>query len=193
VRVKETATAYKAEKKIHSYNDLIELPDDGNRYEIIDGELIMSPSPKIIHQAVSRNLEYELITFAKKNNSGYVYHAPCDVFFDDFNVLQPDIIFITSQNKNIITEANIKGVPDLVMEILSPSTGYYDLVSKKEKYEQYGIKEYWIVDPEKQWIEIYVLENNAYKMYNRQDKEGQIESLILKDFSVKFKNIFTQE
>jgi Uma2 family endonuclease len=157
MKVKETAQAYRTEKKIYTYQDYANLPDDRNLYEILKGELIMTPSPVTIHQIISSRLERALDVFLDANSIGIFFHAPYDVILNEINVIQPDIIFVLNENSQIITEKNIKGCPDLIIEILSPGTAYYDLIDKKEIYETFGVKEYWIVDPKKQWIEIYIL------------------------------------
>lgn len=190
MKVKETAAAYRTQKKIYTYQDYLNLPNDRNRYEIINGELIMTPAPKIIHQDISRNIGIELALFVQKHKLGKVYYAPCDIVLSNENVVQPDILFILKENMNIITEDNIQGAPDIVIEILSPSTGYYDLVAKKEIYETFGVKEYWIVDPKKQWIEIYILKENKYNLHQRADKAGKIQSHLLKWFEIDLETVF---
>ena len=190
MKVKETAAAYRTQKKIYTYQDYLNLPNDRNRYEIINGELIMTPAPKIIHQDISRNIEIELALFVQKHKLGKVYDAPCDIVLSNENVVQPDILFISKENMDIITEDNIQGAPDIVVEILSPSTGYYDLVAKKEIYETFGVKEYWIVDPKMQWVEIYIIKENRFNLYQRIEKTGKIQSQLLKGFELDLEIIF---
>jgi Uma2 family endonuclease len=182
----------KGEKKVYTYEDYLKLPDDGNRYEILNGELIMTAAPYIPHQRICGKLFIELTNFITKNNIGEVFIAPCDVFFDEKNVYQPDIIFISSENKNIIIEANIKGSPDLLIEIISPSTAYYDLFEKKEIYEKFGVKEYWIIDPQKHWIEIYTLKQNKYSLFSRIEKKGKIKSSLLKKLDIDASKLFKE-
>jgi Uma2 family endonuclease len=186
MKVKETAQAYRAEKKIYTYQDYANLPDDRNLYEILKGELVMTPSPITIHQRMSSILFNMFFNFIEKQQIGEIFSAPFDVVLNATNVVQPDIIFISNDNKQIITEKNIQGAPDLIIEILSPSTAYYDLIDKKEIYETFGVKEYWIVDPKKQWIEIYILKD----LHRRADKTGKIQSHLLKEFEIELKAIF---
>jgi len=190
MKVKETTAAYRTQKKIYTYQDYLNLPNDRNRYEIIKGELIMTPAPKIIHQDISRNIEIELALFVQKHKLGKVYYAPCDIVLSNENVVQPDILFIPKENMDIITEDNIQGAPDLIIEILSPSTAYYDLIDKKEIYETFGVKEYWIVDPKKQWVEIYILKGNMFSLHKRTKKTGKIQSQLLKGFELDLEIIF---
>ncbi len=175
-----------------TYWEYTALPDDGNRYEIINGELKMTPAPKISHQEISLNIEYEIRTHIKKHNLGKVFDAPVDVLLENKIVVQPDIVFILKENYEIITEDNIKGAPDLIIEILSPSTTHYDMFEKKEIYEKYGVKEYWIVDPDKQWVEVYVSHNKKFKLIQKAEKEGRIKSFVINEFYIDFKTIFEE-
>jgi len=190
MKVKETSPRYLTQKKLFTYQDYIDLPEDGKRYEIINGELIMAPSPSTGHQDVSGNLLFEMRKFLEKNKAGKIYHAPIDVVLSEHQVFQPDILFITNENAKIITEKNISGPPDLVIEILSPTTGYYDLIEKKEIYEKFGVREYWIVDPKKQWVEIYFLEGGKFKSIQRLEKAGILKSHILEGFEIALETIF---
>ena len=185
-----TGSKISRKKKKYSYDDYVKIPDDGKRYEILNGELIMSPSPTTLHQRVAGKLFIELKTFVEKNNLGEVFISPYDVILNDDDIVQPDIIFVSNENENIITEENIKGSPDLLIEILSPSTGYYDLVEKKDIYEKSGIKEYWIVDPQKKWIEVYSLKQHKYYLFNRIEKKGKIKSIVLNSLDLDIHKIF---
>ncbi len=192
MHVKESATKYPSNQKIFTYEDYLKLSDDGNRYEIINGELIMTPAPIPRHQIVSMELVFQLKPFVDKHQLGLIFHPPCDVLLTEKDLVQPDIFFIAKENQKIISEKNIQGSPDLIVEILSPITAYYDLIEKKELYGKFGVKEYWIVDPKKQWVEIYILEDNKYKLHQRGDKSGKIQSFLLKRFEIELKNIFQQ-
>ena len=132
----------------------------------------MTPSPIPQHQRISRKIEFMLEKFVTENDLGEVFDAPCDVYLDDENVVQPDILFISKERLNIIGEKNIQGAPDLVIEIISEITAYRDLVQKKKLYARFGVKEYWIVIPEEGSVEIYIPKDNAYqllKIYNKDD------------------------
>jgi Uma2 family endonuclease len=138
-----------------TYEDYALLPDDGRRHEIIDGEHYVNPSPNTKHQRIGKKLVIALVTYAEPRNFGEVFWAPYDVVLSNFDVVEPDIIFVSAARKHIITAANIKGAPDLVVEILSPSTRKYDKAVKFELYDAMGIAEYWIVDPERETVSIY--------------------------------------
>ncbi len=126
----------------------------------------------------------------KTNSVGEVLYAPVDVVINETNVFQPDILFVSNENSKIITQKNVTGPPDLVIEILSPSTGYYDLTEKKEIYAEFGVKEYWIVDPKKKWVEIYINETRKFKSEQRLEKSGILKSLTLSRFEIRMEKIF---
>jgi len=177
------------EKKKHTYNDYLKTTDD-KRYELINGELIMPPSPATIHQRISANIEFELRKFVIKNNLGEVFYAPYDVYFDDENVPQPDILFIARERSNIIGEKNVQGAPDITIEIVSKSSAYNDLVVKKSLYEKFGVMEYWIVIPDEKTIEIYLLEGKSYNLFKKYTLQDTLESPLLKGFRLMLKEIF---
>src|SRR4030042_2825586 len=151
------------EKKKYTYEDYLKTPDD-KRYELIEGELLMTPSPATKHQRISRELEFVILKFVKANNLGEVFDAPCDVYLDNENVVQPDILFISKESLNIIGEKNIQGAPDLAIDIISENTAYRDLVQKKKLYAKFGVKEYWVVVPGEESIEVYTLKDNTYML-----------------------------
>lgn len=130
-----------------TYEDYVLFPEDGQRHEIIDGEHYVSPAPTPKHQRVSMRLSSRLHVFAEENRLGEVLAAPTDVLLSRHDILQPDILFISNQRSRIITEKNIQGAPDLVVEILSESTRKLDEKIKLARYELLGVSETWIVDP----------------------------------------------
>lgn len=136
--------------------DFRNLPEGPPYYQLINGELIMSPSPNLYHQIISRNIEFVLLKYLEKNPVGQLYHAPLDVFLTDENAFEPDIIFVANENAHILTDY-VEGAPDLVVEILSPSTGRYDRDTKRKVYAETGVKELWLVFPKAQKIEIFHL------------------------------------
>jgi len=140
-----------------TYRDYKSLPEsETKRYELIEGELIMVPSPNIYHQRISGRIEFLLRDFVEKNKLGEVFYAPCDVHLGD-NVVQPDILFISKEHSYVIIKEEVKGAPDLVIEILSPATAKRDRTIKRALYARYGVSEYWLVDPEKKIIEVLTL------------------------------------
>jgi Uma2 family endonuclease len=129
------------------------------RYELLDGDMIMVPAPTTSHQRVSRNLGFLLLQFVREHRLGEIFLAPVDVVFgqgDQREVVQPDILWVSRERQGIVTEQEIQGAPDLVIEILSPGTEERDRGYKKALYARYGVKECWIVDPVVQTIEVHV-------------------------------------
>ena len=177
------------EKRKCTYEDYLKTPDD-ERYELIGGELLMTPSPVPKHQRISRKIEFMLEKFVTENDLGEVFDVPCDVHLDDENVVQPDILFISKDRLNIIGEKNIECAPDFVIEILSKSTAYRDLVQKKRLYSRFGVKEFWIVIPGEESIEVYILKDNTFLLYRTYSKNEILESPYLKGFKIELKGIF---
>ena len=177
------------EKKKYTYEDYLKTPED-ERYELLEGELIMSPSPVPKHQRISRELEFEILKVVKANDLGEVFDAPCEVYLDDVNVVQPDILFISKERLNVIGEKNIQGAPDLVIEIISESTAYRDLVQKKKLYAKFSVKEYWIVVPGEDLIEVYILKDNTYVLHKTYHKGDILESSYLRDLRIELGKIF---
>ncbi|HEB11892.1 MAG TPA: Uma2 family endonuclease [Spirochaetales bacterium] len=179
-----------AKKTKLTYNDYLKTQDD-KRYELIEGELIMTPSPVTYHQWVSKNIEYELEKFVREKKTGRVFDAPYDVCLDNENVLQPDILYISGERFNIIGEKNVQGAPDLVVEILSESTAYNDLIKKKKLYAKYGVKEYWIVDPGEKSIEVYSLVGKEYVISSSFSMNDNLESPLLTGLNIELASVFS--
>lgn len=176
-------------KKKYTYEDYLKTPDD-KRYELIEGELYMTPSPNTRHQKISRELEFRLMKFVKEKGLGEVFDAPFDVYLDEENVVQPDILFVSNDRLEIIGEDNIKGAPDLVIEILSENTAYRDTIQKKMLYARFGVKEYWIVAPKEEIIEVYVLRERDYTLSCTYHKEDVAASRVIDGFKVELREIF---
>lgn len=172
-----------------TYQDYLHLPED-RRYELIEGELFMVPAPESYHQDVSRNLEFILWEFVKENDLGKVYYAPTDVVLSREDVVQPDILFIEKGRLGIVKEKNVQGAPDLIIEILSPSLRYRDRVHKKKLYRKYGVREYWIVDPQKKQIEQMHLEEGGYRTVGLYGLGDTLEPTMLKGLKVRLKEVF---
>ena len=150
---------------------------EGTLVQLINNQLVIAAVPLDVHQHVSGEIYYDLFGHVKKNNSGQVRVAPYDVYLSNRNVFQPDICFIANENLNKIEEDGLHGAPDLVIELLSPSTSKYDLDDKKDVYERYGVKEYFIVEPATKSIAHYWLVNGEYE--KQQTKDGTITSKLL--------------
>lgn len=138
-----------------TYDDYVLLPNDGRRYEILDGELYVNPAPNTKHQRVVLNLALALATFVRTNRLGEVFVAPYDVVLSDIDVVEPDLMFIGNARMVIITEANAQGSPDLVIEVLSEGTRRYDETVKMKRYERFGVAEYWLINPDDRTVKVY--------------------------------------
>jgi len=138
-----------------TYDDLLALPEDGLRHELIDGEHYVTPAPTLRHQRVSRRLTVALDRFIERHDSGELFYAPCDVVFSPVNVVEPDLVFVAREHLGLLTESNIQGAPDLVVEILSPSTRKVDEDVKRQLYDRMGVREYWLADPLRDTIRVY--------------------------------------
>jgi Uma2 family endonuclease len=171
-------------KKKYTADDYMML-EEGAPFQLINHELVMSPSPLPIHQQVLFQLSEIIVLFNIQNGrKGRWMYAAMDVKFDEGNVLQPDVLYISEERKSEIIKDKIEGAPDLVIEILSPSNAYYDLRQKKDIYEKYGVKEYIIIDPIAKSAELYALKDGVYSLHQKA-REGEIlHSLILPGFNV---------
>lgn len=160
-----------------TYEDLLALPDDGKRYEIIEGELLELPAPSYLHQVVSSELHALLHEFVRSKQLGRVTAVPQDVRFSDSNVVQPDLVFLGNENAHLVRRGRINGTPDLGIEILSPSNAGVDLVRKLWLYMKFGVREYWVVEPDTQSIVVYEHEGNRYVTIPQAD--GIVRSRVL--------------
>ena len=145
-----------------TYEEYRLFPDDGRRHEIIDGEHYVSPSPNTNHQSTSRHIQFALYEQLEKPGLGYVFNAPMDLELAPTDVVQPDLIVVLAENREIILPSRLRGVPDLVVEILSPSTGEMDRTLKRSLYETHRVPEYWLVDVEERCILRYALGAAGY-------------------------------
>lgn len=141
-----TSMARNNELKL-GYREYVLIPDDGNRHEIIDGDHHMHPAPSIYHQIISKRLQHLLYTQIELAGLGTFVSAPFDVQLGPHDIVQPDLIVILNESQARITPVKVKGPPDFIVEILSPSTCNHDLQLKRALYEKVGVREYWIVDP----------------------------------------------
>jgi Uma2 family endonuclease len=148
------------EGKVYTYADLATFPDDNLRREIIDGELFVTAAPFLRHQKILLELAYAFVARLKIHGGGEVYVAPADVVLSDVNVVEPDLLFVPDDRRDILTERNLQGAPTLVVEVVSDTR--MDRVRKRDLYERFGVPEYWIVDPEADRVEVYRLTGDGY-------------------------------
>ncbi|KYH33729.1 Uma2 family endonuclease [Neomoorella mulderi] len=175
---------------ILTYDDYLRLPDDGKRYEILEGVLHVTPSPTTQHQRVSRNLHFILHTYVMGKGLGEVFAAPLDVVLSNISITQPDLIYVSRERQNVITEKNIAGTPDLVVEILSPSTSGTDKVTKAQVYARYGVPYYWVVDPQEKTVEEFRLERGIYMLIRCWKKEEHFTPELFPDLMVELAKVW---
>jgi Uma2 family endonuclease len=145
-----------------TYDDFVLFPDDGKRHELIDGEHFVTPSPNLKHQAVSANLVALIWTYLRQNPLGKVYAAPLDVVFSHFDVVEPDLLYVSNARREVLTTKNVQGAPDLVVEIGSPSTRRRDEKLKHQLYERFNVTEYWVADPDIDVVRVYRLRDGTF-------------------------------
>ena len=146
-----------------TYEDYVRIPDDGRRHEIIDGVHYVSAAPAFYHQRVSARLLSELVIAIDRPGLGQVVAAPVDVQLSKHDIVQPDLVVILAANESIITPAKVVGSPNLLVEILSPSSIRHDRERKWRLYERAGVREFWIVDPDERRVEQFVLGDGGYR------------------------------
>lgn len=146
-----------------TYEDYCALPDDGKRYEIIEGELYVTPSPSRSHQEFAANLLVVLKPLVTARRLGEVFIAPFDVILEETSVVVPDLLFVAQERSGIVTERGVRGAPDLIVEILSPGTARRDRVEKAKLYARHGVSHYWLADPEARILEVYELAEGQYR------------------------------
>ena len=178
------------QSRLTTYDDYRHLPDDGKQYQIIGGELYMTPAPKPYHQEISLNIAATLRDFVKQHNLGKVYTAPIDVILSMTDIVQPDLVFVSHDRLNIITKKSIVEAPDLVVEILSEHTESIDRQKKMALYEKHGVKEYWIVDPEQKVIEQFVIKENSYQLQTTVTGTQKLSSFVLEGLTISTKQVF---
>jgi Uma2 family endonuclease len=169
-----------------TYEDYLLLPDDGRRHEIIDGEHYVSPSPNTRHQRLVKRISLALYPF-ENAGLGEVFWSPYDVVLSIFDVVQPDVFFVTAARSHIIVEKNVQGAPDLVVEILSPSNRQYDEQFKLKTYERLGVAEYWIVDPDERCVSVF---RRSGDRFQRIDAGDALTTPILPEFALSLQKLF---
>jgi Uma2 family endonuclease len=145
-----------------TYEDFVLFPDDGQRHELIDGEHYVTPSPSTRHQIASANLTRILGAHVRSGRLGRVFAAPFDVVLSDVDVVEPDLLFVSSARMSVVTDKHVRGAPDFAIEILSDSTRKTDEIVKRKLYERSGVQEYWVVDPLLETVKVYRHDGQAF-------------------------------
>jgi Uma2 family endonuclease len=161
-----------------------------HQHQLLNGRPIVNPAPSMRHQKISRNLYTALNQFVNAGQLGEVWYAPCDIVLDKFNVVQPDLFFVAVERARIITETNVQGAPDLVIEILSTSTADVDRGYKQHLYALHGVREYWLIDPGAQQVEVLTLAEGEFGRAGVYRQGDIVTSPLLTDFRIAVKDIF---
>ena len=177
------------ESKLETYSDYLKKTDQGN-FQLIGGQIISMTSPSTLHQRIVLKLTTILNEFLIKNKLGEVFVAPLDVYFSDTEVYQPDIFVLLNSSFSKLKENLIQGAPDLIVEVLTPSTAYYDLKHKKSIYEKHSVKEYWVVDPIAKTIEIFQNEKNKFILSSELKETGIAKSILIENFEIDLTLVF---
>jgi Uma2 family endonuclease len=173
-----------------TYEDYVEIPNDGRRYEILDGELFVTPAARPRHQLVSANLVWILEQHVRPERSGRIFAAPIDLILAPTTVAQPDVLFIRAGHEAIVSARGIEGAPDLVVEIPSPYSVRQDRGTKAALYARFGIPNYWILDPEERVFESYELANGEYRLATRCGESGFVRAAPFPDLPIPLAEIW---
>lgn len=168
-------------------DEFLALPETMSIHELIDGEVYLAPPPMIEHQTVSGNIYFYLRTLIPQ---GRWYAAPTGVYLDEQNIPEPDILWLAPEHMSKIKGRYIEGAPDLIVEIFSNSTAKRDKEDKFHLYEKYGVREYWMVDPSNQYVEVYVLKENIFVRQGTYDKSDSFTSSLFGDAAIQVAAFF---
>lgn len=166
--VKETTSGVKL-----TWDDYVRFPEDGRRHELIDGEHFVTPAPTRTHQTIVMNLGGHLWQHLRQHPTGSVFNVSLDVILSEHDVVQPDLLYFSREREAAFEPSRwVKGAPNLVIEVASPSTRRRDETLKRHLYERYGVDEYWLVDPEAETILVLRLDGGAYREAERLSAES---------------------
>lgn len=177
-----------------TYEDYLGFPEDGNRHELIEGDHYVTPAPLTRHQRIVTTLLASIYQHCQQTQAGVVFSAPTDVVFSPSDVVQPDVLFIARTREDIVTRENIQGAPDFIIEILSDSTRHRDERTKRTLYERYQVSEYWIIDPDRETVKIFRLQDGLYRStqeFRMKGPESTLTTPLLPGFSLTLKDVFS--
>ena len=175
-----------------TYQDYVNMEGD-ERYELLNGELILVGSPNEAHQLASMKIGYRMYSYVEEKDLGQIFHAPFDVLFTDTDVAQPDILFVSNERQHIRTPANIQGAPDMIVEVLSPSSSRRDWRDKRKLYASHGVREYWIADPVHRMVWVMPWRDGTLEVKGMDRpylKGDKINSPTIEGFSLSLNEIF---
>ncbi|MCH7745138.1 MAG: Uma2 family endonuclease [Chloroflexi bacterium] len=179
------------ETKRLTYEDYLKGPEIKQRYDIIDGEMIMAPSPNLQHQRILRKLFLQVHRFVSEHQSGEVFFAPLDVVVrrEPLRIRQPDLMFVSNDRANILGQI-VEGAPDLVVEVLSPGNSRGEMESKLADYAQLGVREYWLVSPEAMTVEVLELDEGAWQRASLSGAGDHVSSEVLQGLELEVSQLF---
>lgn len=177
-------------EKLLSYEDYAALPDDGRRYELIEGRLVLVPSPLLAHQRGATNLVRLLGDHVLKHGLGEVFAAPFDVILDEHDTVQPDVLFVSREHSDRIQSRGVLGPPDLVVEILSEGTASKDCIKKRDLFERSGVSEYWLVNPADWSILVLTLEAGSCRLFSEATGSQRVRSKLFPDLELTPEQLF---
>jgi Uma2 family endonuclease len=175
--------------RIWTYDEMIaELPETNQPVELWNGEIVMSPAPHPNHQRIVGKFYKKLDRFVEERELGEVFFSPVDVVLTQHRVVQPDVVFISNARRDIVQD-RIQGVPDLVMEVISEGSWQRDRIQKKALYEQFGLPEYWLIDPDSRTVEAFALVKGAYQLHSKATGAEHAKSKLLAGFKISFSEL----
>jgi Uma2 family endonuclease len=182
-------------EKMLTYREYREMEfddDDNFQYELIEGQLSKKTPNSIKHQRVSGDITFLLSNFLIQNPIGEVLFAPLDVVLNEYNAVQPDVFYVSKNKEYILNEVEqvVIGIPDIIVEILSPSSVKRDRITKKKIYEQFGVTEFWLVDPSYKNVEVFRLVEGAFELADFVEENGTVKSTVLEGFELPLDKIF---
>jgi len=187
----ETATLQRPEaKRLWTYDEMAaELPESNLPTELWDGEIVMSAAPRPTHQRIVLRIAEAIDRYVRAQKTGEVLISPIDVVFSGRKAVQPDVVYISAAKASIVGETCIRGAPDLLVEVISEGTWRRDRVDKKALYEQFGVTEYWIIDPDSRLIEVFVLSEGTYRQHARGVGAERVTSRLLEGIDLSFEQL----
>jgi Uma2 family endonuclease len=175
-----------------TYEDFLGFPEDGKRHELLDGDHFVTPAPNLRHQRLVVRLTRVLDSFIDRHGLGWLYTSPVDIVLSDFDVVEPDLVFLSRQRGHLRADTHLAGAPDLVIEILSDSTRKRDEITKRHLYERHGVAEYWIVDPVLETVKVYRRQGERFaaaELFERAEG-GQLDTALLPGFELALDELF---
>jgi Uma2 family endonuclease len=173
-----------------TYADYLKLPDDGLRHEIIDGRHYVTPAPSTRHQRISLRLSYLIQSHLETNPVGELFTAPFDVLLSTHDILEPDLLFLSTARARFLTSKNLQGPPDLVVEILSPATRRRDQGLKRNRYERLGVEEYWLIDPDQDVVVVHRRGPTGFEQVVRLSRTDFLTTPLLPGFELPLDRVF---